>query len=128
MRMTRRTKRTVLAVLLPILLFAFCLPSPCVAQDAAPTQTTGTGSGDDDETAEIILISLAAVVVGVLLILGIRSDFFGHAENRQDDARDTRRAGLWGPESEVRMGERPQQDDAEAPILQITSRGIEARF
>lgn len=68
-------KRTTACILVPVMLSCGVLCSTATAQTVDNSSLNPIGSSDGgDKTNEYILIGLFAVVVGVLLILGVKSD------------------------------------------------------
>ena len=88
--------------------------------DNAPLATAS--STDDDKTNDYILIGLFAVIVGILVVLGMRSDFYGkkhQADQPYKYALTVDEDTVW----DVEWAE-PEPDAK----LQLTSMGLRASF
>ena len=102
--------RTITMLLLPVLFWGFCSVSVCPAQEVVSRDgdfaVVSSGGGGSDDNTEAILIGVAAVIVTVLVILGIRSDRIWNS----------------GVDDGVEYAE------ADEPTVELTAAGFCARF
>jgi hypothetical protein len=126
--------RAVSSVLVPALLLAF--GSAPVA--SAQTMMDGTGdsispvaedraSSSDNETAQAILIGMFVVVVGILVVLGVRSDF---GPSRRRSSTPPAGAYAWSEDrslDDLVLG--LEREDADGRVtVEVAGLGVRARF